>query len=108
MGDKTLYEMHADVCKALAHSVRIEIIDILKSDELTFGNIAKQSGVAKSNLAQHLAVMVNKGLLLQRKEGLYVYYRLSSSKVYKAFKLMKDVLKERIQKHRDIYKKIKF
>lgn len=107
MGDKILYEMHADVCKALAHSIRIEIIDILKADELTFGDIANISGVAKSNLAQHLAVMVNKGLLLQRKEGLYVYYRLSSSKVYKAFQLMREVLKERIQKHKDIYRKIK-
>lgn len=107
MTDKTFYELHADVCKALAHSIRIEIIDILKSKELTFGEIAKKSGVAKSNLSQHLAVMFNKGLLSQRKEGLYVYYKLSSSKVFKAFRLMREVLKDRYAKHKEILRKIK-
>ena len=104
---KTLYSMHADVCKALAHELRIEIIDILKDRELTFGAIAEKTAVAKSNLSQHLSVMVQKGILMHRKEGLHVYYKLSSIKVYQAFQIMREVLRERIRKENDLINKFK-
>ena len=107
MEKKSLYKLHADVCKALAHSLRIEIIDVLKNKELTFGNIAVKTGAAKSNLSQHLAVMTQKGILTQRKEGLHVYYKLSSAKVYEAFYMMREVLKERITKQSDMLKNFK-
>jgi len=108
MTDKTLYKLHADVCKALAHSIRIEIIDTLKSNELSFGEILKKSGIAKSSLSQHLTVMVNKGLLVNRKEGLHVYYRLASGKVYDAFRIMREVLRDRVRNEKNIYSRLKF
>jgi DNA-binding transcriptional ArsR family regulator len=107
MEKKILYNMHADVCKALAHELRVEIIDVLKDKELNFGEIVKKTGVAKSNLSQHLTVMIQKGILTHRKEGLYVYYKLSSDKVYEAFQMMREVLKERIQKESELIKKFK-
>ena len=99
--------MHADVCKALAHAIRIETIDVLKDKELTFGEIAGETGVAKSNLSQHLTVMVQKGILNHRKKGLHVYYKLSSTKVYNAFYMMREVLKERLQKQNELLKNFK-
>lgn len=99
--------MHADVCKALANSIRIEIIDVLKDKELTFGGVAEKTGVSKSNLSQHLTIMVQKGILFHRKEGLHVYYRLSSAKVYEAFRIMREVLKERIHKQSELMKEFK-
>lgn len=97
--------MHADVCKALAHPIRIEVIDVLKDKEMTFGEIILKTGVAKSNASQHLTVMVQKGILSYRKQGLYVYYKLSSTKVYEAFYIMREVLKERLQRQSKLLKK---
>ena len=108
MDKKLLYKLHADVCKALAHAIRIEIIDVLKSKELTFGEIVGRTGVLKSNLSQHLSVMVQKGILDQRKKGLHVYYKLSSPRVYKAFYIMREVLKEKILKHGKLLKNLNF
>jgi len=108
MEKKSLYEMHADVCKALAHAIRIEIIDILKGKELSFGEIVDKTGVLKSNLSQHISVMVQKGILDQRKKGLHVYYKLSTPRVYEAFYMMREVLKERILKQEKVLKKIKY
>ncbi|MCI0449128.1 MAG: metalloregulator ArsR/SmtB family transcription factor [Chlorobi bacterium] len=107
MKDKSLFKMHADVCKALAHSIRIEIIDILKDKEKSFGELLKITGVPKSNLSQHLSVMNQKGILIHRKEGLRVYHKLSSPKVYNAFYMMREVLKERILKQKELIKNIK-
>jgi len=107
MEKKLLYKMHADVCKALANAIRIEIIDVLKDKELTFGKITEKTGATKSNLSQHLTVMVQKGILNHRKEGLHVYYKLSSTKVHEAFRIMREVLRERINKQSELIKKFK-
>lgn len=106
MADKQIFELHANICKALGHAIRIEIIDLLQASELTFSEILENTGGLKSNLSQHLSVMVRKGILTQRKEGQNVYYKLSSRKVASACRLMREVLIENLQKQSQLLKKI--
>ncbi len=106
MSDKMIYQLHADVCKALAHSIRIEIIDLLQDQEIGFGEIADKTGIAKSNLSQHLSIMVEKGILIQRKEGLNSFFKISTDKVSKACQLMREVLIERLEKSTKILNQI--
>jgi DNA-binding transcriptional ArsR family regulator len=105
MQDKQIFELHANICKALGHAIRIEIIDLLQLKELTFGEILESTGGLKSNLSQHLTVMVSKGILTQRKEGQNAYYRLSSRKVAQACRLMREVLVENLEKQSQLLKK---
>jgi len=107
MTDKKLYELHANVCKALGHPIRIEIIDILQNKEMTFGELLEKIGGAKSNLSQHLSSMTSKGILIQRKEGLNNYYKLSSKKVSAACQIMREVLIDNLKKQHDIFKTLK-
>lgn len=102
MKDKTIYTLHSNICKALANPIRIEIIDILNNKEMSFGEIQETTGALKSNLSQHLTVMVSKGILMQRKEGLNAYYKLSSIKVAKACKMMREVLIDNIKKQQKL------
>lgn len=102
MKDKTLYSLHANICKALANPIRIEIIDILNDKEMSFGELQEETGVLKSNLSQHLSLMVSNGILLQRKEGLNVYFKLSTPKIGTACRLMREVLIENLKKHSDL------
>ena len=69
MPDKVIFQLQADVCKALAHARRVEIIDLLGESELGFGEISEKTAVTKSSLSQHLSVMVEKGILTQRKKA---------------------------------------
>ena len=80
MTDKNIYTLHANICKALGHPTRIEIIDILQNKEMNFGELLKKIGGAKSNLSQHLSSMTSKGILIQRKEGLNNYYNFPQKK----------------------------
>jgi ArsR family transcriptional regulator len=102
MKDKTLYTLHANICKALANPIRIEIIDVLNDKEMSFGDLQEETGVLKSNLSQHLSLMVSNGILTQRKEGLNVYFRLSTPKIGTACRLMREVLIENLRKHSDL------
>lgn len=106
MKDKTIYTLQSNICKALANPIRIEIIDILNNNEMSFGEIQQLTGLLKSNLSQHLTVLVSKGVLLQRKEGLNAYYKLSTIKVAKACQIMREVLIENINKQQKLITKI--
>ena len=60
MKDKTLYTLHSNIFKALANPIRIEIIDILNNKEMSFRELQEATGVLKSNLSQHLTVLITK------------------------------------------------
>ena len=105
MRDKTLYSLHANICKALANPIRIEIIDVLNDKEMSFGELQEETSVLKSNLSQHLSLMVSNGILTQRKEGLNAYFKLSTPKIGTACRLMREVLIENLKRQSDLVTK---
>ena len=70
------YEMQARVIAALAHPIRIAIVDLLADGEVCVCEIAERIGAERSNTSRHLAVMLKTGVLKTRKEGLQVFYSL--------------------------------
>lgn len=106
MIDKKIFELHADVCKALGHPLRIEVIDLLQNNELCFTDILEITGGLKSNLSQHLSVMTKKGILKTRPEVQCTYFSLSSKKVAEACRLMREVLIDSLKKQKDLLEKM--
>ena len=104
---KHIYEMHADICKTLANPKRIEIINLLGNKELSVGELLNETKLLKANLSQHLSIMKNNGIIKARKEGLNVFYQISSPKVIKACDLMREVLIEQIKEKGEMFKKWK-
>ncbi len=70
------YEMQSRIISALAHPVRVAIVDLLKDGEVCVCEIAECIGAERSNTSRHLAIMLTAGVLKARKEGLQVYYSL--------------------------------
>jgi DNA-binding transcriptional ArsR family regulator len=64
----------ADFFKALAHPLRISILDALRDGEITVNEISHRFGVEPANASQQLAVLRNKNIVSTRKEGANVYY----------------------------------
>ena len=106
MADKRIFELHADVCKALGHPLRIEVIDLLQDKELCFTDILEVTGGLKSNLSQHLSVMTKKGILKTRRDGQSTYFSLSSKKVAQACGLMREVLIDHLKQHQTLLEKL--
>lgn len=98
MVDTLLFEMQAKVCSALGHAKRIQIIDLLQQGEKTAGRLAKEMGVSKANLSQHLTVMKNNNLVQSRRDGVSVYYRIANPKIVSACLLMREVLLDQLEK----------
>ncbi len=94
VNDKSIFEMQADICKTLTNPKRIEILNALKNEERTVTELVTVLGASKANVSQHLTVMRHKGLLMTRREGVNLFYRVSNPKVIEACALMKEVLFE--------------
>ncbi len=104
--NKRLYELQAEVCKTLGNPKRLEIISALRDGEKTVTDLVGILGVPKANVSQHLAVMRNTGVLSNRRDGVNIYYSLSSNKVTEACTLMKEVLTERLRDRSDLVDRI--
>ncbi len=106
MKDKTIYLLHANICKALAHPLRIEIIELIGEQEMSFIDLQTETGALKSNLSQHLSLMVSNGLLVQRRDGLKAHYRLSSEKIAIACRMMREILVDNLNKQHEMIKQL--
>lgn len=73
-----IFEKQAEIIKAMAHPLRIAILDFLKDREKCVCHIAEHIGSERSNVSKHLSVMVNADILQCRKDGLKVIYKLKS------------------------------
>jgi DNA-binding transcriptional ArsR family regulator len=89
-----LFIKQAEVAAALAHPVRVAILDFLKDGEQCVCDIADYVGSERSNVSRHLAVMVNAGVLEYRKVGLKVIYGLKCPCIQDFFSCVTGVLKQ--------------
>jgi ArsR family transcriptional regulator len=89
-----LFEKQAEIAKAIAHPLRIAIINFLKDGEQCVCDIAEFVGSERSNVSRHLSVMANAGLLDYRKEGLKVIYKLKCACIIDFFSCVTRVLKQ--------------
>lgn len=103
---KTLYEIHADICKTLGNAKRIEILNALGDKELSVSELVNVLGISPANVSQHLAVMRQKGILTSRREGNNIFYKVSNPKVITACGLMREVLIEKFEEGQKLAKKL--
>jgi len=76
-----LFAQFARVGKALSHGNRLELLEFLAQGERSVDALATVSGLSVANTSQHLQQLRQAGLVQSRKQGLKVYYSLSSNDV---------------------------
>ncbi len=71
-------ERAAQRFKLLSEPVRLELLNHLqKEGEMAVNELVDATGHQQANVSKHLGLMAREGLVSRRKEGLYVYYRIS-------------------------------
>ncbi len=105
--DNRIFELQADVCRTLGNPKRLQIISLLKKGELSVGEMVRAMGIAKANLSQHLSSMKQKGILIARREGTSIYYRLASPKITEACASMREVLMNLLEDRETLSKSIR-
>lgn len=65
--------------RALSDTTRREILELLKKDSMSAGDIAGHFNMSMPAVSKHLSILKNAGLIRDRREGKYVYYELNAS-----------------------------
>ena len=96
---KALYEQHAEMCKVFSNATRLMILNVLRESEMTVAALAETLGVALGTVSPHLLMMKQRRVLVSRKQGNQVFYRLANPKLLRAFDLIREILYDQMQQH---------
>ncbi len=76
-----LFNQFARIAKAMSNGYRLELLEFLAQGERSVESLAQASGLTLANTSQHLQQLRQAGLVVNRKEGHKVYYRLTGMDV---------------------------
>jgi len=86
-----LSNFKAEFFKAMAHPLRISILDALREGELTVNEVSQKFEVGPANASQQLAVLRNKNIVTARKEGSNVFYSVTDPAVFKLLDVAREI-----------------
>ena len=106
-GGRHIRRMKAEVFKALSHPIRLAIVEALAQGEACVCKLAEAVGAERSNVSRHLALMAKAGVLTSRKEGLMVYYSLTTKCVLNFFNCVDNLLRQQLTEESQLLRSLK-
>ena len=86
-----LQQFKADFFKALAHPLRIRILEILADGEKSVNEIQQILSSEGSTVSQQLSVLRAKNIVVGRKDGKKVLYSLRDPAIIELLKVARDL-----------------
>jgi ArsR family transcriptional regulator len=84
-------QRYAAISRALADAKRLCVLECLAQGERSVSDLSREASCQVPNMSQHLAVLRSAGLVVSRREGNTVLYRLSDPRILEAYKLIQSV-----------------
>ncbi|MGE5321721.1 MAG: ArsR/SmtB family transcription factor [Actinomycetota bacterium] len=77
--------------KALAHPLRIRIIDSLRDGEIGVNHLCTRLNVEQSTISQQLALLRGRNIVAGRKEGQNVYYSIRDTAIFRLLDVAREI-----------------
>ena len=84
-------ERSAAIARALSDPKRLCVLETLADGERSVSELSRDVGCQVPNMSQHLAVLRSAGLVVTRRDGNNVFYRLADPRVLEAYQLLKTI-----------------
>lgn len=91
-------EIRSRIIKAMAHPVRLIMIEYLKDKDRSFSKIFDLFDLDKSTISKHLLVLKEAGIVSSRKAGMDMIYRLEVSCVTDFFGCVTAVIESNVKR----------
>jgi ArsR family transcriptional regulator len=88
---KEVYSKNAELYKVMANAKRLEILNTVKDQEVTVNELTKVLGTRKSNTSQHLAYLRLVGLVVTRRQGKNIFYKIADPAIVEPCKIFKEL-----------------
>jgi rhodanese-related sulfurtransferase/DNA-binding transcriptional ArsR family regulator len=84
------------VGRALGSPRRLELLEILAQGERSVEVLSRHAGLSVANTSHHLQALREARLVEARKQGLFVYYRLTSPEVFRVVQMIRELGEQHI------------
>lgn len=84
------------ITNALGNPRRLEVIDLLAQGEKTVEKISSATGMSIANASQHLQILKRATLVDTRRDGNFIFYKISDEKVVLIWSLIRELGTQRI------------
>src|SRR5713226_4166904 len=91
-----LANFKAEFFKALAHPIRIRILDCLRDGEKGVNELSEILKIEPANVSQQLAILRVRNIVIGRKAGINVYYSVSDTTLFRLLDVGKDIFKNHV------------
>jgi ArsR family transcriptional regulator len=91
-------QIRAKIIKAMAHPVRLMMIDCLKKKEHSFSELFDLFKLDKSTVSKHLLVLKEAGIVSSKKDGVEMIYKLEVPCVIDFFRCVTAVIESNVKK----------
>jgi rhodanese-related sulfurtransferase/DNA-binding transcriptional ArsR family regulator len=91
-----LFAQFAAVAKALAHTHRLHLLEQLAQGERSVEVLADRTALSIANASQHLQHMLRAGLVANRRDGKFVYYRLANETVIELLTALRKIAEQNV------------
>lgn len=78
---REVFEQLARIGGALSSGVRLELLELVAQGERSVDQLATLTGATVANVSQHLQKLKQAGLIVARKQGQFVFYRIAGDEV---------------------------
>lgn len=78
---REVFQQLARIGGALSSGVRLELLELLAQGERSVDQLAALTGATVANASQHLQKLKQAGLIVARKQGQFVFYRVAGDEV---------------------------
>ena len=69
-------EQFVRIMESLSDPIRINILELMMNGEICVCDIVKVTGLSQSKISYHIKILKDSGLITDRQEGRWVYYKL--------------------------------
>jgi ArsR family transcriptional regulator len=101
-----LSQFKAEFFKALAHPLRIRIIDALRGGEVGVNDLSTRLGVEQTTLSQQLAILRSRNLVVGRKNGSNVFYSVRDPAIFRLLDAAREIFNNQLIDVRDLLSQV--
>jgi ArsR family transcriptional regulator len=91
IGKSQNIEEAAVAMQAMSHPLRIKVLCLLSSGEISVQEIVEAVGTTQGNVSQHLAILKASGMIASRSEGKKMLYRIEDKSIVKLISLTREM-----------------
>lgn len=100
--EERVFELKAEVLKALAQPTRLKILELLRHGERCICEIVPAINGEQSNISRHISLMQRSHLVTTRKDGVKVMVSVKDPEIFKILDRVSAILRHQMNEQREL------